>query len=161
MSWSAIVYGELRLSIKDEEKWRALEVSAEAWQDWPEDEFYPDQAESVRVGAVFDELAGYDKDAWVRIERKGERLIVFGRLHEDAYGELATVLATAVRAAEKVGASGDVYLSDFQMIDFVWRIHVADGKSSISEADFETSSKTILPKALDRLEKNDAQPDGA
>ncbi len=161
MSWSAIVYGELSLSIKDEEKWRALEVSAEAWDDWPEDEFYPEQAESVRVGAVFDELSGYDENAWVRVERKGERLVVFGRLHEDAYGEFATALATAVRAAEKVGAHGDVYLSDFQMIDFVWRIHVADGKSSISEADFEAASRTILPKALDQLEKSDAQPDRA
>lgn len=148
MSWWAMVYGELKMSAHDEKKWRAMTVEPAGWDDWPE-ELPVEGYEPVEVGETLDELADTgEKDVWLKVERKGDTLLVVGMLHEDAYRDFEIQLVTVFRAAAKAGASGDVVLSDDQMIDFVWRVKVNPKGSTVEAFDPQEARKNVFPKAI-------------
>ena len=132
MSWQACLYGTLTLSTADEVRWRSLEASPGEWHDWPK-EFYVDGHETVKVGQVLDEVKDLAADAWLRLERGTDgKVHITGILHEDAYNDYATALATAFRLTSRVGGVGQLCMADCAFVDFVWRINVENGDSSIT-----------------------------
>ncbi len=150
MGWSAIVYGDLRMSIEQEAAWRKLTVDPAGWDDWPED-LYVNLLGPLKVGKVLAEVENYADDAWVHFHRTSPDLLtVDGLLHEDAYRDFCGSLAVAFRAASKLGVQGDVYLADFQMSDFVWRLRLTKKGSTIGRPRRAVIDR-VFPKAMERI----------
>jgi hypothetical protein len=149
MSWWAIVYGQLLISPEKESAWRKLTADPAVWRDWPKD-LHVEQVKKTNVGKLLARVKDYAKDAFVHFQREGASQHVVGLLHEDAYRDLGGALAVAFRAADRVHATGDVYLADFQMSDFVWRIRLTSRGSTIGRPRREVV-KRVLPDALDRV----------
>jgi hypothetical protein len=150
MGWSAIVYGDLRMSVEKEAAWRKLTVDPADWHDWPED-LYVEMLGRLKVGKLLTALQDYAEDAWIHFQRSAEDVLrVNGLLHEDAYRDFGGALAVAFRAASKLGVEGDVYLADFQMSDFVWRLRLTRKGSTIGRPRRDVVDK-VFPKALARI----------
>jgi len=155
MSWSAFVYGELRLPVDREQQWRDTQIALDQWTDWPKEFYLDDKGGPWNVGELLDELRAYDDSSWLQITREGDVLHVRGMLHEEQHAEYQEPLTAAFRAASRVGARGEVVVCDTEMVDFAWRIGLADGKSVLSEVPKEQRG-TLRPIMTEAIEVADA-----
>jgi hypothetical protein len=130
MSWWAFVHGHLKMSPGSEREWRRMQADPREWKDWPEEMVF-EGMKPAHVGATLDLLANLAKDAWLRLERRGQTIEVRGFLHEDAYRDFEIPIAASFRAASKLRAEGEIVLADTQMVDFAWLIRVGGARSTV------------------------------
>jgi hypothetical protein len=135
MGWSAFVFGELNFPSEGLARWHAMPADPAEFDDWDEEFFvdFPDGPPTVaELLSSLADIEGADASPdFFDVTQDGGSVKLRGYIGEETYGELSTHLATAARLAARSGGQGELYLSDFQAIDFAWRIRVEDGKSRV------------------------------
>jgi hypothetical protein len=144
MGWDAVLFGELEFPKGGVEAWKALVVEEGLYADkaWKQSAMMGDPVEATTVAGVLAKLE--DHRRWCeekypgpdhqRVQIEGDRVSLRAYINEDDFRYWCGNIATMVRVADKVGATGEyVALANDEMAGE--RLVLTGGKSRCEPID--------------------------